>query len=78
MGAVNTLITRGLLPTILLLVLFAGFYLLLVHKLKFSRAETVMAGILLVLSCLVIFTLIGIWFRGAEMHLVWPWGQSPQ
>ena len=69
--AVDTLITRGLLPTILLIALLVGFYLLLVKRLKYTRAEAVMAGIILVLVALAVCTIIGVWFRGAEMHLVW-------
>ncbi len=69
----NTLLTRGLLPTGLFLALSVGLYLLLVKKLKYPRAEAVMAGIVLVLSVLTVCTIIGVWFRGPEMHLVWPW-----
>jgi quinol-cytochrome oxidoreductase complex cytochrome b subunit len=70
--AVSPLITRGLLPTVLLLALLTGLYFLLVNKLKYSRAEAVMAGIILILVALTVCTVIGVWFRGAEMHLVWP------
>jgi quinol-cytochrome oxidoreductase complex cytochrome b subunit len=72
----NTLITRGLIPTVMLITLLVGLYFLLVRKLKYTRAETVMAGIVLVLVALAVCTVIGVWFRGAEMHLVWPWGQG--
>ena len=74
--AVDTLITRGLLPTVLLIALFVALSFLLVKKLKYTRAEAVMAGIILVLVALAVCTVIGVWFRGAEMHLVWPWGQG--
>jgi quinol-cytochrome oxidoreductase complex cytochrome b subunit len=74
--AVDTLITRGLLPTVLLIALFVALYFLLVKKLQYTRAEAVMAGIILVLVALAVCTVIGVWFRGAEMHLVWPWGQG--
>ena len=70
--AVNTFITRGLLPTMLLIVLLIGFYFLLVKKLKYTRAEAVRAGIILVLVALTVCTIIGVWFRGPEMHLIWP------
>lgn len=69
---VSTLFTRGFLPTALLIVLFTGFYFLLVKKLKYTRAEAVMAGIILVLTALIVCTVIGVWFRGPEMTLVWP------
>lgn len=68
----NTLLTRGVLPTILVIALLASFYLLLVKKLRHTRAEAVMAGLLLVLVTLTVCTIIGVWFRGTEMHLVWP------
>lgn len=69
----STFVSRGLVPTILVAVLLIGLYVLLVRKLKYTRAETVMAGFLLVLVVLTVCTVIGVWFRGAEMHLVWPW-----
>jgi len=68
----NTFVTRGLLPTGLLLAVATGLYLWLVRKRRYSRAEAVMAGILLVLAGMTVCTVIGVWFRGAEMHLVWP------
>jgi len=68
----NTFVTRGLLPTALLMALATGLYLWLVRKLKYSRAEVVMVGIVLTLVVLTVCTIIGVWFRGPEMHLVWP------
>ena len=68
--------TRGLMPTILVAVLLTGLYVLLVRKLKYTRAEAVMAGLLLLLVALTVCTVIGVWFRGTEMHLVWPWAQT--
>ena len=75
MAAGNTLVTRGLLPTIFMLALLVGLYSYLVKKLSYSRAEVVMAGIVLLFTALSVCTIIGVWFRGAEMHLVWPWMQ---
>jgi len=72
----NTLLTRGLLPTMVVVLLLAGACLLLIKKFRYTRAEAVMAGLLLVLVALTVCTVIGIWFRGAEMHLAWPWGQN--
>ena len=74
--AVNTLITRGLLPTLLLIGLLAGFYFLLSAKRQYTRAEAVTAGVILVLVTLAVCTIIGFWFRGPEMRLAWPWMQN--
>jgi quinol-cytochrome oxidoreductase complex cytochrome b subunit len=70
---VNTLITRGMLPTAVLFGALASGYFLLTQKLKCTRAEAVMAGIVFLLVALIVCTVIGIWFRGPEMRLVWPW-----
>jgi quinol-cytochrome oxidoreductase complex cytochrome b subunit len=67
----NTLLTRGLLPTLCMLALLQCGYLVLVVRLKYSRAETVMAGIAFMLVALTVSTIIGTWFRGAGMLLVW-------
>jgi quinol-cytochrome oxidoreductase complex cytochrome b subunit len=75
-AAVNTLVTRGLLPTVLLVALLAGLYFILVKKMNYSRAEAVTAGIVLVFVALMVCTVIGIWFRGPEMALVWHWAQN--
>ncbi len=72
----NTIVTRGMLPTVFALALLAGLYTLLVKRLSYTRAEAVMAGIVLMFTALTVCTIIGVWFRGAEMHLVWPWMES--
>ena len=71
----NTLMTRGLLPTLILLALLVVLYRYLVKKLSHTRAEAVLAGLVLLSTALTICTIVGVWFRGAEMHLVWPWMQ---
>ena len=71
----NALITRGLLPTVLVLALLTGLYTYLVKKMNYTRAEAVMAGIMLLFATLTVCTIVGVWFRGAEMHLAWPWVQ---
>ena len=70
--ASNTFVTRGLIPTLLMIGVLMGFYFLLSAKLKYTRAEAVMAGVILVLVALVVCTIIGFWFRGPEMRLTWP------
>jgi hypothetical protein len=69
----DTLVTRGLVPTMLVLVLVVGLYQAAVHKLKFTRAEAHMAGFIFIVAALTACTVIGIWFRGTEMSLAWPW-----
>ena len=65
------MISRGVIPTVSF---FAGsviVYQLLVRKFKFTRAEMIMAG--MIICCAVLFglTIIGLWFRGPGMQLTW-------
>ncbi len=60
-------------PTVLLIALLVVLYLLLVMKLKYTRAEAVMAGVILLLVALIVCAIVAYWFRGPEMRLVLPW-----
>jgi quinol-cytochrome oxidoreductase complex cytochrome b subunit len=72
----NTIITRGLMPTLLMIGLLIGFYFVLTAKMNYTRAEVVMAGVMIMMVILVVCTVIGFWFRGPEMRLAWPWIQN--
>ncbi len=72
-GFGSPLLLRGLLPLAIFLAGLAGFRFYLVRRHSPAGAEQVQAIAILVLSCLVTLTVIGVWFRGAGMALVWPW-----
>ncbi|MDH3863150.1 MAG: cytochrome b N-terminal domain-containing protein [Gammaproteobacteria bacterium] len=67
------LISQGAAPTILTFVALAVFYRYLRNRLSASRNETVQALFVLLVTCFLVLTVIGIWFRGEGMALVWPW-----
>jgi quinol-cytochrome oxidoreductase complex cytochrome b subunit len=69
-----SLVGRGLVPLFLLVAAVWGFWLLLVKRYRAGRAEIVQAVFILVLGALVALTVVGVWFRGPGMALVWPWG----
>lgn len=73
-GAPADWMTRGLAPTVVLLVFFVGLYRFLVGARGYSRAEAVAACLCLSLAALVVCTVVGVFFRGPEMRLVWPFG----
>lgn len=75
-AATGTALARGLVPTLAGGGLIAGLHLLLVRVFGCTRAEAVAAWIVLLLAALCALTVVGVWFRGAEMHLVPPWGAS--
>jgi len=67
-GATDSL-TRGALPTLALLLVYYLSYRLLTTRLKYTRAEAVMAGFIFSLTVLLCLTLSGVWFRGPGMQL---------
>jgi quinol-cytochrome oxidoreductase complex cytochrome b subunit len=73
MPAIPTVISNGLLPAIIILAGIIGFYWWIKKKLGANNNEAVQAVYVLLLTAFAILTITGIWFRGREMALVWPW-----
>lgn len=73
-GPVADLLMRGILPLTAYILAILTALSLLARRTGRSRSETVMAGMLFHLAVLICLTATGIWFRGAGMRLVWPWG----
>ena len=65
-------ISDGLLPVLLLLAAVTGFAAWIKRRYAASGGEAVQALFTLILVAFLGLTLIGIWFRGAGMELVWP------
>ena len=75
-GAGADWITHGLAPTLFLLGCFVALYHFLVRIRGYARGEVVVAFLCLVLSSLVVCTVVGVYFRGLEMSLVWHFGRG--
>jgi quinol-cytochrome oxidoreductase complex cytochrome b subunit len=67
-----TLLSNGLLPLLFSLGGIWLIYLFLRRGLKGSRSEATVGLFTFIMSSLVVLTIIGIFFRGANMALVWP------
>jgi len=68
-----TLVTEGLLPSLVVAGCLALHYRLLRVHWGASRNEAIQALFAAVLSAFVALTVVGVWFRGAGMALAWPW-----
>ena len=68
-----TLISNGLVPLTILLLGLIGVYDGLKKRFKASNCETIQATFVLLLVAFIALTVIGIWFRGPGMALMWPW-----
>ncbi len=62
---------NGLLPFAFVLTACAGFYILMKRGFKASNNEAIQALFTLLMTAFVVVTVIGIWFRGAGMQLMW-------
>jgi quinol-cytochrome oxidoreductase complex cytochrome b subunit len=64
-------IRNGLLPFAVILGLGAGFYALTKKAFHANHGEAIQALFTLLVTAFVILTVIGVWFRGTGMHLMW-------
>ncbi len=65
--------TDGLLPFVVLFGAMIGFYVAVKRWFEASRNEAAQALFVLVFVGFTLLTVVGIWFRGEGMALVWPW-----
>jgi len=65
------LINNGLLPFVIVLVVCIGFYWLIKRAFSATNNEAIQALFTLLITAFVVLTVIGIWFRGTGMQLMW-------
>jgi hypothetical protein len=65
------MVNNGLVPFVIILAACAGFYAILKKGFKANNNEAVQALFTLLMTSLVVLTVIGVWFRGTGMQLIW-------
>jgi quinol-cytochrome oxidoreductase complex cytochrome b subunit len=73
MPGVPPVVTNGVVPASILFGLLAGLCLWFKKREDASYNETVQALFVLLAMGFAVLTIIGVWFRGTGMALVWPW-----
>ncbi len=71
--AVARVISNGLIPFTVVAIGVVAFYMVLKRHFSASNNETIQALFVLLMVSFMVLTVIGVWFRGAGMALVWPW-----
>jgi quinol-cytochrome oxidoreductase complex cytochrome b subunit len=66
-----TVLRNGLLPFGIVLGISMGFYWLMKKLFNANNNEAIQALFTLLITAFVVLTIIGVWFRGAGMQLVW-------
>ncbi len=67
------LYTRGWVPFLILTFCCVGLYLILLKRFKVKKPEITMVLFTLLSSSLITMTVIGLFFRGPGMQLIFPW-----
>jgi quinol-cytochrome oxidoreductase complex cytochrome b subunit len=68
----SSAVTNGIFPAAFVLAGIIMFYWLVKKKYEASNNECIQSVFVLLTVAFIILTLTGIWFRGAEMALMWP------
>ena len=66
-------VSNGLIPLLILLIVIWIYYKIIRKKFKLSLTESVQVLFVVVLTSFTLLTLIGIFFRGVDMALTFPW-----
>ncbi len=69
----NSFISNGILPLLIILALLWYYYKYITKKFKLDFIEVIQAMFVFVTIGFVILTIIGIFFRGVDMALTFPW-----
>ena len=73
LSSVPSLVTKGLIPFIILAVTLYFFLKYIRRKFSLNRSEIIQSVIIIMIVSYTVLTLTGIFFRGAGMNLMWPW-----
>jgi quinol-cytochrome oxidoreductase complex cytochrome b subunit len=66
-------ISNGLLPLIILTGIMFGYYKFYIKTLNLSKSELVQTVFVFIIVAFIVLTIIGIFFRGKDMELTFPW-----
>jgi hypothetical protein len=71
--SVPSIITKGLVPFLILIVTLYFFLGFIRKKFSLNRSEFIQSVVIVLIASYAVLTLTGIFFRGEGMNLVWPW-----
>lgn len=73
LSPVPAFFSNGLLPLLIVAGFMAAYYKYFLKKFSLSKAELVQAVFVLIIVAFIVLTLVGIFFRGKDMALTFPW-----
>jgi hypothetical protein len=73
LAPVPAFISNGILPLLILLGFMAAYHKYYLKNFSLSKQELVQAVFVFVIMAFIVLTLVGIFFRGKDMALTFPW-----
>jgi len=71
--SINSFLTNGLMPLIILLLIIWLYYKFVSKKYELSQIGKVQTMFVFITTAFIVLTIIGIFFRGVDMKLAFPW-----
>jgi hypothetical protein len=66
-------ISNGIIPLFIMLLLMAVYYWFFIRRSGLKKAEFVQVVFVFIVVAFIVLTITGIFFRGKDMELTWPW-----
>jgi quinol-cytochrome oxidoreductase complex cytochrome b subunit len=73
MPGISALISNGVIPLLILILLMGGYYQFYLKGFRLTKAELVQSVFVFIVVAFILLTLTGIFFRGKDMELTFPW-----
>ncbi|MCX6247395.1 MAG: cytochrome b N-terminal domain-containing protein [Bacteroidetes bacterium] len=73
MPGMPAVISNGIIPLLILLLFMTAYYRFCLGPLKLSKPELVQAAFVFIMIAFIVLTVVGVFFRGKDMELTWPW-----
>ena len=73
MPSLPPFISNGIMPLLILVLLMSGFYRFYIKGFSLTKEELVQAVFVFIMVSFIVLTLTGIFFRGRDMALTFPW-----
>jgi hypothetical protein len=71
--SINSFITNGIVPLIILLIVIWVYHKFVSKRYNLTRIEKAQTIFVFITTAFIILTIIGIFFRGVNMKLDFPW-----
>jgi hypothetical protein len=68
----SSVVSNGILPALFVLAGITVFYWMVKKKYEATNNESIQSVFVLLVVAFIILTIVGIWFRGKGMALIWP------